>query len=53
MHRLGNFETVRRLVESGSDLGQVDLEKKSVLHLLPDYTKDAQHTTFLLQKSSF
>ena len=50
MHRLGNFATVRKLVESGSDLGQVDLEKKGVLHLLPDKTRDAQHTKFLLQK---
>ena len=40
-------------MKSGSDLGQVDLEKKSVLHLLPDYSRDAQHTAFLLQKGSF
>ena len=50
MYRLGNFATVRQLVESGSDLGQVDLEKKSALHLLPDKTRDAQRTKFLLQK---
>ena len=50
--RLGNYVTTKKLVECGSDVGQVDLENKTVLHLLPDNTQNATHVTFLLQNGN-